>query len=141
MTDPRLDDLNNIPTPEPDATVLYDEDAITTLDWKEHIRRRPGMYIGNVDDGSKFDDGIYVLVKEVMDNAIDEFVMGYGKLITIDVTDEAVQIRDLGRGIPLGKLVEASSRMNTGGKYDSYLQIPVVPPKFVDGDIEYGRKD
>lgn len=119
MTDPRLDDLNNIPTPEPDATVLYDEDAITTLDWKEHIRRRPGMYIGNVDDGSKFDDGIYVLVKEVMDNAIDEFVMGYGKLITIDVTDEAVQIRDLGRGIPLGKLVEASSRMNTGGKYDS----------------------
>ena len=75
MTDPETDELSGIPTPEPDATVSYDEDAITTLDWKEHIRRRPGMYIGNVDDGSKFDDGIYVLIKEVMDNAVDEFVM------------------------------------------------------------------
>ncbi|MCH5326810.1 MAG: type IIA DNA topoisomerase subunit B [Duncaniella sp.] len=97
----------------------YNEDDITTLDWKEHIRRRPGMYIGNVDDGSKFDDGIYVLIKEVVDNAVDEFVMGFGKQVIVEVTDETVEVRDFGRGIPLGKVVEASSRMNTGGKYDS----------------------
>ncbi|MCH5246147.1 MAG: type IIA DNA topoisomerase subunit B [Muribaculaceae bacterium] len=106
-------DLNNNPE------VQYVEDDIITLDWKEHIRRRPGMYIGKLGDGSVSDDGIYVLLKEVLDNAIDEYMMGYGKQITIDITDEAVTVRDYGRGIPLGKVVDASSKMNTGGKYDS----------------------
>ena len=122
---------DNEPKPEdilmPDAAPVavaedepvYDEESITTLDWKEHIRRRPGMYIGNVDDGSKFDDGIYVLIKEVMDNAVDEYVMGHGKEVRIEAGEKTVEIRDYGRGIPLGKLVDASSRMNTGGKYDS----------------------
>ncbi len=101
------------------AEVNYSEDDIRTLDWKEHIRRRPGMYIGKLGDGSNFDDGIYVLIKEVLDNAIDEFMMGFGRQIVLDVADGAVQVRDYGRGIPLGKLVDASSKMNTGGKYDS----------------------
>ncbi|MCM1164146.1 MAG: toprim domain-containing protein [Muribaculaceae bacterium] len=113
------ENYEDILTPDPDTSAIYDESSITTLDWKEHIRRRPGMYIGDVGDGSKFDDGIYVLIKEVMDNAIDEFVMGYGRVITVEVSDTWVEVRDNGRGIPLGKLVEASSRMNTGGKYDS----------------------
>ena len=99
--------------------VQYIEDDIVTLDWKEHIRRRPGMYIGKLGDGSVSDDGIYVLLKEVLDNAIDEYMMGYGKQIIIDITEEAVTVRDYGRGIPLGKVVDASSKMNTGGKYDS----------------------
>ncbi len=103
------------PAPIPD----YDEDDIKTLDWKEHIRRRPGMYIGKLGDGSNFDDGIYVLIKEVLDNAIDEYMMGFGKQIIVDVADGTVTVRDYGRGVPLGKLVDVSSKMNTGGKYDS----------------------
>lgn len=97
----------------------YDENDIKTLEWNEHIRRRPGMYIGKLGDGAASDDGIYVLLKEVLDNAIDEFMMGFGRQIAVDVTESTATIRDYGRGIPLGKLVEASSRMNTGGKYDS----------------------
>lgn len=99
--------------------VNYSEDSIKTLEWNEHIRRRPGMYIGKLGDGSSPDDGIYILIKEVIDNCIDEFMMGYGKEILIDVSDSEVVIRDFGRGIPLGKLVEVVSRMNTGAKYDS----------------------
>ncbi len=97
----------------------YNEDSIKSLDWKEHIRMRPGMYIGKLGDGSAFDDGIYVLIKEVMDNSIDEFMMGAGKKIEVAVKDGAVSIRDYGRGIPLGKVVEVVSKINTGGKYDS----------------------
>ncbi|MCF6181579.1 DNA topoisomerase IV subunit B [Lutibacter sp.] len=97
----------------------YTEDNIRSLDWKEHIRTRPGMYIGKLGDGSSPDDGIYILIKEVLDNSIDEFVMGAGKKIEIVVKDELVTIRDYGRGIPLGKVVDVVSKMNTGGKYDS----------------------
>jgi topoisomerase-4 subunit B len=100
-------------------SVGYTEENIKTLEWREHIRLRPGMYIGKLGDGSSQDDGIYVLVKEVMDNAIDEFMMGYGKKIDVSITDKDVRIRDFGRGIPLGKLLDAVSRMNTGAKYDS----------------------
>lgn len=99
--------------------VSYTEDNIKTLDWKEHIRRRPGMYIGKLGDGSHSDDGIYVLLKEVMDNSIDEYMMGYGKTIDVTVAEGKVTVRDRGRGVPLGKLVDVSSKMNTGGKYDS----------------------
>jgi topoisomerase-4 subunit B len=99
--------------------VEYSESDITTLDWKEHIRRRPGMYIGKLGDGSNSDDGIYVLLKEVLDNSIDEYMMGYGKQITVDITDSVVTVRDYGRGVPLGKLIDVASKMNTGGKYDS----------------------
>lgn len=97
----------------------YTEDNIRSLDWKEHIRTRPGMYIGKLGDGSAFDDGIYVLLKEVMDNSIDEFMMGEGDKIEINVKEGIVSIRDYGRGIPLGKVVDVVSKMNTGGKYDS----------------------
>ncbi len=97
----------------------YTEDNIRSLDWKEHIRLRPGMYIGKLGDGAAADDGIYILVKEVVDNCIDEFVMGNGKRVDIKVKDGKVTVRDFGRGIPLGKVVEVVSRMNTGGKYDS----------------------
>jgi topoisomerase-4 subunit B len=97
----------------------YDEDSIKTLDWQEHIRRRPGMYIGKLGDGSAGDDGIYVLLKEVVDNSIDEFMMGNGKKIEVQVSDELVFVRDYGRGIPLGKLLDVASKMNTGAKYDS----------------------
>jgi len=97
----------------------YGEDAIITLNWEEHIRRRPGMYIGKLGDGSNFDDGIYVLLKEVVDNSIDEYMMGAGKQIIINVDGNTVSVRDFGRGIPLQKVVDASSKMNTGGKYDS----------------------
>jgi topoisomerase-4 subunit B len=99
--------------------MAYTEESIKSLDWREHIRMRPGMYIGKVGDGSSHDDGIYVLVKETIDNAIDEFVMGYGKRIDLTVTDKEVTVRDYGRGIPLGKVVECVSKINTGGKYDS----------------------
>lgn len=99
--------------------VQYTEDNIRSLDWKEHIRMRPGMYIGKLGDGSAFDDGIYVLVKEVLDNSIDEFVMGNGRTIDISIKDKTVKIRDYGRGIPLGKVVDCVSKINTGGKYDS----------------------
>lgn len=98
---------------------LYTEDNIRSLDWKEHIRMRPGMYIGKLGDGSSPDDGIYILLKEVLDNCIDEFVMGAGKTIEVTVKDRQVTVRDYGRGIPLGKVVDVVSRMNTGGKYDS----------------------
>ena len=101
------------------TAALYSEDTIRTLDWKEHIRKRPGMYIGKLGDGSSQDDGIYVLLKEVLDNAVDEFMMGFGKTIDITINENIVQIRDYGRGIPLGKVVDVASRMNTGAKYDS----------------------
>lgn len=97
----------------------YTEDNIRSLDWKEHIRLRPGMYIGKLGDGSSADDGIYILVKEIVDNSIDEFVMGNGKRIDIKVKDGKVSVRDYGRGIPLGKVIDCVSQINTGGKYDS----------------------
>ncbi len=101
------------------AETQYTEDNIRSLDWKEHIRMRPGMYIGKLGDGSSADDGIYILVKEVLDNCIDEFVMGAGKTIEISIQGERVIVRDYGRGIPLGKVVDVVSKMNTGGKYDT----------------------
>lgn len=97
----------------------YTEDNIKTLDWREHIRMRPGMYIGKLGDGSSQDDGIYILLKEILDNSIDEFVMGAGKTIEVNIKEQEVTIRDYGRGIPLGKMVDAVSKMNTGGKYDT----------------------
>jgi topoisomerase-4 subunit B len=97
----------------------YTEDEIRSLDWKEHIRLRPGMYIGKLGDGTSVDDGIYVLIKEIIDNSIDEHVMGNGKKIEINIDDKRVQIRDFGRGIPLGKVIDCVSKINTGGKYDS----------------------
>ncbi|MES1217263.1 MAG: ATP-binding protein, partial [Bacteroidota bacterium] len=97
----------------------YTEDSIKSLDWKEHIRLRPGMYIGKLGDGSSPDDGIYVLVKEVLDNCIDEYTMGYGKTVELTVEGKQVTIRDFGRGIPLGKVVDVVSKINTGAKYDS----------------------
>ncbi len=100
-------------------SVQYTEDSIKSLDWKEHIRLRPGMYIGKLGDGSSYDDGIYVLVKEIIDNCIDEHMMGYGKVINIKITEHRVEVRDYGRGIPLGKVIDCVSKINTGGKYDS----------------------
>lgn len=97
----------------------YTENEIKTLEWNEHIRRRPGMYIGKLGDGSSPDDGIYVLLKEVMDNSIDEFAMGHGKTISISIENNIVSVRDYGRGIPLGSLIDAASKMNTGAKYDN----------------------
>jgi topoisomerase-4 subunit B len=105
----------NFPLPATD----YEDDDIKTLDWMEHIRKRPGMYIGKLGDGSHADDGIYVLLKEVLDNSIDEYMMGYGKTIEVKVNEGSVSVRDYGRGIPLGKVVDVSSKMNTGAKYDS----------------------
>ena len=102
-----------------DKKVEYTEDSIRSLDWREHIRLRPGMYIGKLGDGSATDDGIYILVKEIVDNSIDEHMMGYGKNIDIKITDHKVEIRDFGRGIPLGKVIDCVSKINTGGKYDS----------------------
>jgi topoisomerase-4 subunit B len=99
--------------------VQYNEDSIRSLDWKEHIRLRPGMYIGKLGDGSSMDDGIYVLLKEVVDNCIDEYTMGHGKQVDISIADGTVQVRDYGRGIPLGKVVDVVSKINTGAKYDS----------------------
>lgn len=101
------------------SVVGYSEEHIKTLEWREHIRLRPGMYIGKLGDGSSQDDGIYVLLKEVMDNAIDEFMMGFGKKVDVTINGREVRVRDYGRGIPLGKLLDAVSRMNTGAKYDS----------------------
>ena len=97
----------------------YTEDNIKSLDWKDHIRMRPGMYIGKLGDGSAYDDGIYILLKEILDNSIDEFVMGAGKTIEISIKDNIVSVRDYGRGIPLGKVKDVVSKMNTGGKYDT----------------------
>src|ERR1700744_1344349 len=101
------------------AEVNYDDDSIRSLDWKEHIRLRPGMYIGKLGDGSAYDDGVYVLLKEIVDNSIDEFVMGAGRSIEISMSDQKVSVRDYGRGIPLGKVIDCVSKINTGGKYDS----------------------
>lgn len=101
------------------AEVTYNEDNIKSLDWKEHIRMRPGMYIGKLGDGSSQDDGIYILLKEIIDNCIDEYVMGHGKKIDLEIKDGIVSVRDYGRGIPLGKVVDCVSKINTGGKYDS----------------------
>ncbi|WP_194775826.1 DNA topoisomerase IV subunit B [Pararhodonellum marinum] len=100
-------------------SVQYDEDSIKSLDWREHIRLRPGMYIGKLGDGSAQDDGIYVLVKEILDNSIDEHMMGYGRTIDIKISEHKVEVRDYGRGIPLGKVIDCVSKINTGGKYDS----------------------
>lgn len=99
--------------------VKYNEDSIKSLDWREHIRLRPGMYIGKLGDGSAQDDGIYVLVKEILDNSIDEHMMGHGRTIDIKITEHRVEVRDYGRGIPLGKVIDCVSKINTGGKYDS----------------------
>ncbi|MCC6515966.1 MAG: type IIA DNA topoisomerase subunit B [Chitinophagales bacterium] len=101
------------------SEVQYTEDNIRSLDWKEHIRLRPGMYIGKLGDGSAPDDGIYVLLKEIIDNSIDEFVMGHGKQIDVSIKDKTVTVRDYGRGIPLGAVIDCVSKINTGGKYDS----------------------
>ena len=100
-------------------TSNYTEENIKSLDWREHIRLRPGMYIGKSGDGSSPDDGIYVLLKEIIDNCVDEFVMGEGKIIDIVINDDFVSVRDFGRGIPIGKVVDVVSKMNTGGKYDT----------------------
>ena len=101
------------------AVMEYNEASIKSLDWREHIRLRPGMYIGKLGDGSSKDDGIYVLVKEVVDNCIDEHMMGYGKVIDVTINESRVSVRDYGRGIPLGKVVDVVSKINTGAKYDS----------------------
>lgn len=116
-----MSDITDLPLQEENDNkpANYSGDDIKTLDWKEHIRLRPGMYIGKLGDGSQNDDGIYVLVKEVLDNAIDEFMMGFGKQIDITVTETTVTVRDYGRGIPLDKVIDVSSKMNTGAKYDS----------------------
>ena len=106
-------------TEQENQTISDGYDVLVTLDWKEHIRRRPGMYIGKLGDGSQSDDGIYVLLKEVIDNAIDEYSAGYGRQIVVEVSDQIVSVRDFGRGIPLKSVKDASSKMNTGGKYDS----------------------
>jgi topoisomerase IV subunit B len=107
------------PNLSPETPANYDEDNIITLEWQEHIRRRPGMYIGKLGDGSSNDDGIYVLLKEVLDNSVDEYMMGYGKTIEVKISEGRVSVRDYGRGVPLGKVVDVSSKMNTGAKYDS----------------------
>jgi topoisomerase-4 subunit B len=107
-----LEEIQNTPP-------IYNDDSIRSLDWKEHIRLRPGMYIGKLGDGSSVDDGIYVLVKEIMDNSIDEHMMGNGKSIDVKISDHKVEVRDFGRGIPLGKVIDCVSKINTGGKYDS----------------------
>ncbi|MET3884354.1 topoisomerase-4 subunit B [Chitinophagaceae bacterium OAS944] len=109
----------NMAKTEKDNLFDYTEDSIRSLDWREHIRLRPGMYIGKLGDGSSPDDGIYVLIKEVIDNCIDEYTMGHGKQVDIDISEKSVTVRDYGRGIPLGKVVEVVSKINTGAKYDS----------------------
>ena len=123
---PRQNTINaNLPTIDeamikPDADMaLYNEEDIRTLEWMEHIRRRPGMYIGKLGDGSHAEDGIYILLKEVLDNSVDEYMMGHGKTIEVKIAEGTVLVRDHGRGIPLGKVVDVSSKMNTGGKFDS----------------------
>jgi topoisomerase-4 subunit B len=116
----------------------YNEDSIKSLDWKEHIRLRPGMYIGKLGDGSSPDDGIYVLVKEVVDNCIDEYTMGHGKAVEISIENKQVTVRDYGRGIPLGKVVDVVSKINTGAKYDSKAFQKSVG---LNGDINKGWKD
>lgn len=119
MSDEILDVKDHMNDSVGKKPVEYTEDDIKSLDWREHIRLRPGMYIGKLGDGTSSDDGIYVLLKEVLDNSIDEHMMGYGNKITVDISDGSVRVRDYGRGIPLGKVVDVSNKMNTGGKYDS----------------------
>ena len=109
----------DLEAPSAEGAVNYSEENIITLEWNEHIRRRPGMYIGKLGDGTSSDDGIYVLLKEVLDNAIDEYMMGFGKHVMVTVDESTVTVRDHGRGIPLEKVVDVASKMNTGGKYDS----------------------
>ena len=104
---------------EKETKVVYDESSIRSLDWREHIRLRPGMYIGKLGDGASPDDGIYILLKEVIDNCIDEHTMGYGKHVDVNIEGKSITVRDYGRGIPLGKLVDVVSKINTGAKYDS----------------------
>ena len=104
----------------------YNDDSIQTLAWNEHIRQRPGMYVGRFGDGSQSDDGMYVLIKEVMDNSIDEYMMGHGKTIEVTIEGRRVTIRDYGRGIPLNKLSDAVSKMNTGGKFEDSTSVPQV---------------
>lgn len=111
-----MDELN---LTENNGISSYNDEDIKTLDWMEHIRKRPGMYIGKLGDGSHADDGIYVLLKEVLDNSIDEYMMGFGKTIEVTIADGLVSVRDYGRGVPLGKVVDVSSKMNTGAKYDN----------------------
>ena len=101
------------------ASEKYTEDSIKSLDWREHIRLRPGMYIGKLGDGAAQDDGIYVLMKEILDNCIDEHVMGFGSRIDVAIKEKTVVIRDYGRGMPLGKVIDCVSKINTGAKYDS----------------------
>ncbi|MDE7142924.1 MAG: ATP-binding protein, partial [Muribaculaceae bacterium] len=119
------DDLTEVfGAEEPDAaprggSAEYDEEDIKTLSWNEHIRLRPGMYIGKLGDGTYNDDGIYVLLKEVLDNSIDEYMMGFGNKITVELEEGTVRVRDFGRGVPLGKMIDVASKMNTGAKYDS----------------------
>lgn len=117
LTDTNTQESNDSTSQE--ALELYGDDAIRTLEYPDHIRRRPGMYIGKLGDGSNSDDGIYVLLKEVIDNSIDEYMEGFGKRIIVDVTETTVTVRDFGRGIPLNSVVDASSKMNTGGKFDT----------------------
>ena len=120
MTEDNLPMDNELDFEQPQRVeATYTEDQIKTLEWREHIRTRPGMYIGKLGDGQNSDDGIYVLIKEVVDNSIDEFMMGYGQKINIDVADNSVSVRDFGRGIPLGSLIDAASKINTSGKFDS----------------------
>ena len=107
-------------------TENYSEDTVRSLDWREHIRIRPGMYIGKLGDGASHDDGIYVLIKEIVDNAVDEFTMGYGKTIEVSIKDQTVTIRDFGRGIPLSKVVDCVAKINTGATYDSKVFKKVV---------------
>ena len=107
--------VNDVPA----VDVQYNEDNIKTMEWQEHIRLRPGMYIGKLGDGTNSDDGIYVLLKEVLDNSIDEHMMGYGRQIDVDITGSTVTVRDYGRGVPLGSVIDVASKMNTGAKYDS----------------------
>lgn len=105
--------------PSQEELQQYGDNAIRTLEYPENVRRRPGMYIGKLGDGSYSDDGIYVLLKEVIDNSIDEYMAGFGKKIIIDVTETTVTVRDFGRGIPLNSVVDASSKLHTGGKFDT----------------------
>ena len=115
--DNRLDFIDSEENENTGAPVNYTEDDIQTLEWKKHIRLRPGMYIGKLGDGEAPDDGVYVLLKEVIDNSIDEYMMGFGKQIIVDIPDRSVTVRDFGRGVPLGKVVDVASKINTGGKY------------------------
>ena len=115
IADEFMEDVLDLNLPQPN----YSDDDIKTLDWQEHIRRRPGMYIGKLGDGSSADDGIYVLLKEVLDNSIDEYMMGFGKVIEVNIENGEIRVRDHGRGVPLGKVKDVSSKMNTGAKYDS----------------------